>query len=437
MHFEVRQCLVAMSMAMWIPISGCDTTPATRSHSLYASDDPRLVRDLSDDEYARKVVAAQTEIESGRAPGACTQLLLAEGKDLYVSESVSSEDSKLLDAVCSLDDMQIAHFLQESHNSKNSSNQGLSLLADTLSKNGKIKGDLRYNSSKANEYSSDFAKSDALLVRRIYCADRAAESYRASASESFKSIMSPITLEKYNACVRAKSYGLYCDAAVDKDLVMLTVRWEPNELVRDILPIVALDWAAASSFVSDNPLPRTVGIGSGYAVSFKPKDVKAPATVIGLTGHDRGRNFNFSCRIDLQAKPEWNPFRKSRRPECGVEVAKVGEGPECGVKSYKKQRSAVCGIESYKASRSRACGVESYNSRHDCGVCGQASMFGGCKKCSSPSFGVEKYKECSDISHGVNQYAECEHPSHGAATYNSCRHETFGVELYRECDENP
>jgi len=420
-----------------LALSGCESASTTGARKLTVSGgDLALVRDLTNDDYARKVIAAQTEIEAGRAPGLCTALLLSEGKDLYINESVLSEDSKVRDAVCSLDDIQIAHFLKESHNQKQSNSHNFSMLVDSITQNGMIKGDLRYNDTKANEYSDEFAKSDASVVRKIFCANHSAESFKTTASESFKSIVSPITLEKFNACVRAKSYGLYCDATGSKDSVLMTVRWEPTDLVRDILPVVALDWGAAAGFESDSELPKTLGIGSGHSVSFK-RESESTSKVIGVTGQDRGRTFNFSCRVDLEEKKAANPWLKTRRPECGVELAKSGEGIECGVKSYKSLRTAVCGVETYKAARSRACGVERYNEKHDCDICGQSGIFGGCNKCAHISFGVATYRECSDQSHGVLQYTQCEHPTHGAETFHSCRHSSFGVELYRECEETP
>lgn len=427
-------------LALSVLVSGmvsCESAPtvSTRKSTGFDSD-LGSVRDLSNDDFARKAIAAQSEIEAGRAPGACTALLLSEGKDLYVNESVMTDDSKLMDAVCSLDDMQIAHFLKESHNQKQSDSHSVSLLVDAVIKKDSMKGDLRYNDTSSNEYSDDFARSDASVVRRVFCSNRSAESFKASASESFKSIVSPITLEKFNACVRAKSYGLYCDAALSGDEILVTVRWEPTDLVRDVLPVVALDWGAASGFQAKGELPKVLGIGSGYSVGFK-RDNESSGKVIGVTGHDRGHNFNFSCRVDLDKKLTTATWRKTRRAECGIELARSGEGIECGVKSYKALRSAVCGVESYKLARSRACGVERYNEKHDCDICGQSGVFGGCNKCAHISFGVAAYRECSDQSHGVLQYTQCEHPTHGAETYHSCRHPSFGVELYRECEETP
>ncbi len=434
----MKTCLTKWKRVVYVVISlsliGCDSSPASRSKRLVTNDEFAQVRDLTHDDFARKAIAAQTEIESGRAPGACTALLLSEGKDVYVQESVTADDSHVLDAVCSLDDMQMANLLKESRHSNRTSNHNMSLLADTLTQHGKIKGDLRYNDSNVNEYSDDFAKQDALIIRKVYCAERSAESFKATASESFKSIVSPLTLEKFNACVRAKSYGLYCDASVSGDKVIMTVKWEPIDLVRDILPAVALDWGAASNFQATAELPKVLGIGSGYTVSFTKHDSRS-GNVVGVSAHDRGRNFNFSCRLDLEKRKPFTPWVKTRRPECGVELAKSGEGIECGAKSYKRLRSAVCGVESFKVARSRACGVERYKSRHDCDLCGQSNLFGGCNKCAHVSFGVDEYRECSDLSHGVALYSECEHPTHGPETFYSCRHVNFGVELYRECED--
>lgn len=417
-----------------LSLSGCDSGARPKSvPSAPAASELDSVRDLTQDEYARKVIAAQTEMESGRAPGACTDLLLADGKDLFVATSSSQESEKLREIICSMDDIQLTHFLIESHGQKHGQSYGGGLLVDTITKYGPIKGDLKFNSAKNDEYSEEFAKYDANIVRKFYCHDRSSESYKAGAASSFQQVMSSVTLEKYNTCVRAKSYGLHCDITPTKLAVSVNLRWEPTELVRDLLPVVALDWSGMANLQAEGPLPITLGIGSGIAMSFKRVDPEE-LSVVAATGSDRGKNFNFACRVqvskfDADAKTP----RFGRFAECGVEAFKFSSGPECGIKSHVAARSAACGIESYTKTRSRACGVESYKARHDCDICGRDGLFGGCNKCSHWSFGVQSFKECADPSHGVYQYRSCEHPSHGVASYNSCRHQNFGVEQYKEC----
>ena len=415
--------------------SGCDDGRSGKTGKQitggYFSDG---VRDLTHDEMAHKAVAAQTEMETGRAPGACTSILLAEGKDLFVARQVSHQSDEMHDLICSMDEQAMTHLLAESHGQKGAKSNGAGLLVDALTQYGPIKADLKYNSSANSEYSDQFAQRDAGIIRKHYCQDRAADSFKSDAISSFKSIMSPVTMDKFNACVRAKSYGFYCDASPTADAATVTIRWEPTELVRSFLPVVALDWSGLANLDAEHALPQALGVGSGYAVNFKRREPKN-ASIIGATAHDRGNNFNFACRIELP------PFQDStaqgqrgRFSECGVEMFNSGEGAECGAKSFVALRSPECGVDSYEIKRSRACGVESYNQRHDCEICGQEPIFGGCLQCRHVSFGVMQYKDCANMSHGVASYRSCEHPSHGVASYNSCRHPKFGVELYKECE---
>ena len=301
-----------------------------------------------------------------------------------------------------------------------------------------LENGLNMKNAHGASYTTAMAAADASYIKKNYCNDLSTESFKSRAGESFKSIVSGVTLDKYNACVRAKSYGLYCDASANGDAVTATVRWEPSELVRDVLPRVALDWAGMSNLKTVNTLPEKLGIGSGYVVTFAREDVNA-GSVFALTASDHGKSVNFACKVEIPGAPPVVEVPKKikktgRFPVCGVESYALGQSVVCGVASYVTTRAAVCGVELYRSGRNPVCGVESYNERHDCDICGQAGPFGGCRQCSNPSFGVNQYKDCRNAANGPELFAECSSEANGVAAYNSCRHPSFGIDQYKECE---
>ena len=184
--------------------SGIGRTAAGKS-TLYS----RLgVNDLSADQRASAAVAAQTETENGRAPGACVEILFSQPQDVFVNVSSESELHKMQALICSMDEAQMTHTLKESHRRKGSRTNGFGLLFDVLTEIGKNKLDLNYNHTDTQSYDDHLAVFDAREIRRAFCNNESAESFSSRAVESFKSVASEITLDKYNACVRSKSYGL-------------------------------------------------------------------------------------------------------------------------------------------------------------------------------------------------------------------------------------
>jgi hypothetical protein len=391
------------------------------------------VNDLSNNSRAAAAVAAQTETENGRAPGACLDILIQHPQDVLVNISSENELEKMQGLICSIDDSQMMRMLRQTHRSSSSDERSFSLIFDALSKYGKNKLDLAYNQEDAQNYDDTLALHDAKKIRKVFCNDDSSESFRSRAVESFKSIASAVTLDKYNACVRAKSYGLRCSAVERDEHVAATVRWEPTELVRSYLPRVALDWSGLVNLSATDKLPTILGLGSGTSVSLV-KNNKNAESVLGISAFDASGHFSFACNMAVDPEQTQGQQAELKRdPACGVELFKEAAAPACGVESYKLSRSEVCGVELHKEQRSLACGIERYNSRHDCNICGQAGPFGGCKQCEHPSFGVGSYRSCRHADHGAESYLECRSPEHGVAEYKKCRRREFGVEQYKEC----
>lgn len=416
-----------------LSMTACDGQATLTSSGRGVLSSLQTVNDISKDPKAAAAVAAQTEIENGRAPGECLEILLNDPKDVFVNVNVESEIDKMQAMLCSMRDEQLSTMLKESHRYRGSRSHGFGVLFDTLSEYGKNTLDLNYDQVETQDYDERLATSDARRIRTVFCSDQSAEHFKTRAVESFKSVASAVTLDKYNACVRAKSYGLRCDARQDGHTVTATIRWEPTELVRAYLPSVALSWAGLLNLTSKQELPKILGLGSGVTLTLERSN-KAENGVFAVTGSDQSGKFNFTCNTVVSSSEMSEPAIVLRRhPSCGVERFKEASSPECGVESYQLARSESCGIESYKEQRSHACGVERYKSKHDCGICGQVGPIGGCRQCESPAFGVATYKSCRHLNHGVDQYAQCRHAQHGVERYLTCRRENFGVELYREC----
>jgi hypothetical protein len=433
-HLSTRKAIYSLlAGTLFIALSGCgsgiDRTASGKS-SLYA----RMgVNDLSSDPRAAAAVAAQTETENGRAPGACVEILFNQPQDVFVNVSSESELHKMQAVICSLDEAHMTHMLKESHRRKGTRTDGFGLLFDVLTEVGRNKLDLNYNHTDAQSYDDQLAVFDARQIRHAFCNNQSAESFSTRAVESFKSVASEVTLDKYNACVRARSYGLRCDAVAKNDLVSALIRWEPTELVRSYLPRVALDWSGLVNLSAKDSLPKVIGIGSGISISLV-KNNKNTESVLGVTASDASGQFSFACNMVVPLRSSDSSLRVLKRdPSCGVDLFREQVAPECGVDSYRLARSEACGIELHKEQRSLACGIERYNARHDCDICGQAGPFGGCRQCEHPMFGVAAYRSCRHVDHGAELYAECRHERHGVAQYRTCRRQEFGVERYKEC----
>ncbi len=429
--FSSTQASIAITVLL--SVTACDGNPSITSSSRSTLSGMQTVNDISKDPKAAAAVAAQTEIENGRAPGACLEILLNDPKDIFVNVSVESELEKMQAMLCSLRDEQLSSMLKESHRYRGSRSHGFGLLVDTLSELGKNQLDLNYNQAQTQDYDDSMATSDTKRIRSVFCSDQSAEHFKTRAVESFRSVASAVTLDKYNACVRAKSYGLRCDARQNDHAVTATIRWEPTELVRDYLPSVALHWSGLLNLKTTQELPAVLGLGSGVTLTLERVN-KSENSVFAVTGSDRSGKFNFTCNTVVSpAQVSGSSMVFRRDPSCGVERFREASSPECGVESYQLARSESCGVDSYKEQRSPTCGVERYHAKHDCGICGQVGPIGGCRQCEHPSFGVAAYKSCRHQVHGVDQYAECRNPLHGVERYLNCRREQFGVELYRQC----
>ena len=407
---------------------GSEVKPSRRQTHIYG--ELAAVNDISSNPLAVAAVAAQTESENGRAPGACLDLLMAEGKDIFVQVENATDADKARDVLCAQSEDNIVHLLRESHAQRGARSSQFGLMIDTLSQFGKNGGNLNYNTASSHEYSGDLVTEDARSIRTSMCADQSAESFRKTAISSFKNIASAVTLDKFNACVAARSYGLRCRVMSNGDQIMASIRWEPSEIVRGFLPTVGLKVDGLANMATTSEIPKTLGIGSGINVTLEWLD-SAKDGIFSAVASDRSGQFAFNCQTPMSRS---YPKKRGRFSQCGVESYNMGNGVVCGAKTYVLSRSPNCGPEIFSAARRVECGVESYNQRHDCDVCGQDGAFGGCRQCSSPLFGVAQYKECRREQFGVERYAECRNISHGVEEYSSCRHESFGVERFKECE---
>jgi hypothetical protein len=431
--FALSAVFLAVLSAFSVVGCGIESSPKRRGRV-----DPsglNGVNDLTGNHLAAAAIAAQTETENGRAPGDCLQILLSDAKDIYVVDQDETSWDKSKNVFCAMTESQQTHMFTEAHRLRGSRNNQPRFFMDALTSSGKFTGRLNYENGSVTDYSDAMASQDASMARDILCSDRSKDEYREAALQSFKSVVSPMTMDKFNACVSSRSYGLKCKLDGAGDDVKVTLRWEPTELVRSFLPMVALTVQPVDGAAVMGDAPKTVGVGSGVVVPLKISDGFKGA-IFSAQAQDRGGNFNFSCQASFadlrrQAEPAkvYGPHES-----CGVELYAVGTGEICGPKSFKPARSPQCAPEIYRSSRGPECGVESYNQKHDCAICGQAGPWGGCKQCASPAFGVASYKECRRASFGVELFSECRAPSHGVEEWQSCRDRQFGVEKYRSCE---
>ena len=92
---------------------GSEVKPSRRQTHIYG--ELAAVNDISSNPLAVAAVAAQTESENGRAPGACLDLLMAEGKDIFVQVENATDADKARDVLCAQSEDNIVHLLRESH----------------------------------------------------------------------------------------------------------------------------------------------------------------------------------------------------------------------------------------------------------------------------------------------------------------------------------
>jgi hypothetical protein len=421
-------CLTSMTTLFVLFACGADVKPSSRR--LRTNGELAAVNDISHNPLAGAAVASQVETENGRAPGECLDLLMSEGKDIFVEVENETDVAKARDVICAQSEENITHILRESHAQRGAKSNQFALIIDSLSQYGKNIGKLNYNSTTTHEYSDALASADARSVRAAMCEDRSADTFRNAALSSFKSIASGVTMDKFNACVMARSFGLRCRIVSQGDQILASVRWEPTEIVRGFLPMVALKIDGLSNVKTTSEPPKTLGVGSGVNVAVEWLE-GAQDGIFAATATDRSGQYAFSCQAPVSRVPH---KKMGRLPQCGVAAYNLGSGPICGVKSYLVARSPNCGPELFVAARRAECGIEAYKSRHDCDVCGQNAPFGGCRQCASPLFGVERYRECRREQFGVELYAECRNISHGVEEYSSCRDASFGVEQFKECE---
>ena len=252
---------VGVTVAVSVSVSGCGSGVKPTGRRTQIRGDLAAVNDISANTLAGAAIAAQTETDNGRAPGACFDLLMAEGKDIFVQVENETDASKAQDVICAQSEESLVHLLQESHAQRGAKSNQFGLIIDSLSKYGKNIGKLNYNTTSSHEYSGGLATADAHTIRAAMCSDQSAENYRQTAISSFKSIASAVTMDKYNACVTARSYGLRCKVVVKGDQIMASVRWEPTELVRGFLPTVALKVDGLANLKTSADIPKTLGVG--------------------------------------------------------------------------------------------------------------------------------------------------------------------------------
>jgi hypothetical protein len=197
------------------------------------------VADLKGNNMAAAAVAAQTETENGKVSSDCLNLLLADGKDVFVNEVDDQSYNRGRDVFCSMEESVQVRLLQESIQTKYSASKSFSNAVDAVIKQIPFKSETDYHSNDASTYDSTKASFDAKVLRNHLCKDQSKDEYRGLVLRQIQTTMSPLTLDKYNACVSAKSYGLKCSVERHGDDIKATIRWEPTEIVRGYLPVVA------------------------------------------------------------------------------------------------------------------------------------------------------------------------------------------------------
>jgi hypothetical protein len=302
--------------ALAVTAAGCD--PHGKQSGVPDRSDGSGVADLSNNMIAMSAVHGISSEQSKSAPAACLDILLKTPADISYSESSSDKSSAFRDFYCSMSEAQLSSEFSRQVGNAASSGQSGTLGAELPIKGIPVKFSGAFNSNRGANYTEAMSQKDARSYRSQFCGDHAGSSSESVNAVAFQQIVSGVTLEKYNECVRVKQNGFFCAVEESSEGISAVIRWEPNETVRHFLPKVKLDWQTTDNLkLSSAKLPETVGIGTGVAVAFSREDA-VKDSVLQVVAHDAGKVVNFACSRVVAKASKPLQLVYSQHTACGV-----------------------------------------------------------------------------------------------------------------------
>lgn len=410
----------------------------------------------------------------------CSQIL---AKGVFNSRTVANQEvatAKQRRFLCSQSESSLSDFLygymseksNRSSNSAASANIGLDMVEESLPVGFKAGGSSQNGDSQAREYTKEDAKAHASNFRTMYCSAGDQSNHVEKTYDMMEQIADQNILSAWQSCITKNQGGFFCHAQESGDQILVTLKWDPSDLARTVLPTVSLNWQTTDNLeLASRALPAQIGAGTGLPVTFKRKN-EDKVSALQVVASDGAGRVNFTCSRSIPAIRKGSVIE---HPRCGVALyqegvveLKKGRGPQCGVEKYGEARTAACGVETwasgsdlecpgarpartYRHSVETTCGGEVVDYMLKCRedshkrVSTYSTTSNWCSKmelqkkcvggvCVSAHVPVVRDRlTASFVCEQPGIPATCVAERFGVATYKQCRHESHGVELYGEC----
>jgi hypothetical protein len=482
--FHRSQSIIALSIVAFVGGCGTSLQDIGRKigiHGEKPSDHPEGDRGDINESLLALTAQSVSGDASAKAYEHCSQIL---SQGMFNTRKVGNDEvaiAKQRGFLCSHTEQSLSDFLyrymadKSTRASNNSANAkfGMDLVEESLPVGFKFDASSQDRNSSSRDYTKEDAKSHASSFIAKYCSGSDQSSHVEKTYDMMEQIVDPGVVSAWQSCITKDQGGFFCHAEESDDQILVTLKWDPSDLARTVLPAVKLNWQTMDNLeLASRDLPGHMGAGTGLPVTFRRKDETRPAA-LQVVAMDSGNNVNFACSRAIPA------VRKGSRIEhknCGVSLynegvieTRKGRGPQCGVELYKVARTAACGVEAWRKGSDMNCPGSTppkryyRNAESTCGgqiqestlACIQPSHIrtgsmriekSWCTKmelqktcvagvCASAHVPVVRNRET--VSYACEEPGRpqtCEAERFGAGTYKSCRHASNGVELYAECN---
>jgi len=440
---------------------------------------------------------------SAKAYDHCSQVL---GKGVFNTRKIENDEiatARQRRFMCSQTEESLADFLygymsekgKRTSSSSASANIGIDMVEESIPVGLKAGGSSQNGNAQSREYSKEDARAHASNFKSMYCSDSDQSNRIEKTYDMMEQIADENIISAWQSCITKNQGGFFCHAQETKDQILVTMKWDPSDLARNVLPSVKLDWQTMDNLVSvSRALPTQLGAGTGLAVTFRRKD-EDKASALQVIASDDTNKVNFACSRSIPAVRKGSMIE---HPRCGVALYREGvvetvkgRGPQCGVERYSEARTAACGVETwstgsdlncpgsrpaqtYKQSVESNCGGKISEETLTCregthkrvspysvstSLCSKMELQKKCVRgvCVSAHVPVVRDREtatfecempgipasCAAERFGVDSYKLCRHESHGVEMYGQCSHKgfgeikerlpKFGVERYNSC----
>lgn len=477
----VTLCVTTMSGAL----SGCGNTLSDFGRKVGIGGRKSPDRGVEPNGYINESLLALTAQSvssdaSAKAYDHCAQIL---EKGLFNTRKVGNDEVRIANQrayFCSQTEQQLSDYFHsymanksnQGSNSSANAKFGMDLVEESLPVGFKAEGSTQNGSTNVREYTADDAKAHASRFHAEYCSAADQSGHVAKTYDMMEQIADQGVVAAWQACITKDQGGFFCHAEESDDQIMVTLKWDPSDLARTLLPSVKLNWQTTDNLeLASLDLPDHMGAGTGLPVTFRRKNEDRPAA-LQVVASDAGHNVNFACSRSIPAVRKGS---KIEHPHCGVALykegvieTKKGRGPQCGIELNNLARTAACGVESwrngsdmncpgsiparrYYRDTESNCGGHIDESRLEC-IQPSHSHVGSMRKSESWCTKMELQKTCVAgicasmhipvVKNRESGTYACEEPGRpqscdaerfGAGTYKPCRHESHGVELYSEC----